>query len=163
MVFRFTRVSARRFTVIQCLGLAALVAATPAIASRTHRAVTAIAHHRISLRGHHHATVAAAHWTPGQRAIDPDRTRAIQTALISRNYMTGEPTGDWDATTEAAMQKFQSDNGWQTKLMPDSRALIKLGLGPNGTDGAAMALGKPGSLEQSTGSDTLASVHSILN
>jgi hypothetical protein len=29
------------------------------------------------------------------------------------------------------MQKFQADNGWQTKLMPDSRAIIKLGLGPS--------------------------------
>jgi hypothetical protein len=28
------------------------------------------------------------------------------------------------------MQKFQEDNGWQTKLIPDSRAIIKLGLGP---------------------------------
>ena len=30
-----------------------------------------------------------------------------------------------------AMQKFQADQGWQTKLMPDSRALKKLGLGPD--------------------------------
>jgi hypothetical protein len=29
------------------------------------------------------------------------------------------------------MQKFQADQGWQTKLMPDSRALKKLGLGPD--------------------------------
>jgi hypothetical protein len=29
------------------------------------------------------------------------------------------------------MQKFQADHGWQTKLMPDSRALEKLGLGPD--------------------------------
>jgi hypothetical protein len=29
------------------------------------------------------------------------------------------------------MQKFQSDQGWQTKLTPDSRALKKLGLGPD--------------------------------
>jgi hypothetical protein len=29
------------------------------------------------------------------------------------------------------MQKFQADQGWQTKLMPDSRALMKLGLGPD--------------------------------
>lgn len=29
------------------------------------------------------------------------------------------------------MQKFQADNGWQTKLIPDSRAIIKLGLGPS--------------------------------
>ncbi len=28
------------------------------------------------------------------------------------------------------MQKFQADNGWQTKITPDARALIKLGLGP---------------------------------
>ncbi len=27
------------------------------------------------------------------------------------------------------MQKYQADQGWQTKLMPDSRALKKLGLG----------------------------------
>ena len=45
--------------------------------------------------------------------------------------MTGEPTGQWDSTTVAAMQKFQADQGWQTKLMPDSRALKKLGLGPD--------------------------------
>ena len=29
------------------------------------------------------------------------------------------------------MQKYQADQGWQTKLMPDSRALVKLGLGPD--------------------------------
>lgn len=28
------------------------------------------------------------------------------------------------------MQKLQASKGWQTKLMPDSRALILLGLGP---------------------------------
>jgi len=28
------------------------------------------------------------------------------------------------------MVRFQGDNGWQTKVTPDSRALIKLGLGP---------------------------------
>jgi len=26
---------------------------------------------------------------------------------------------------------MQGDNGWQNKTVPDSRALIKLGLGPN--------------------------------
>ena len=35
------------------------------------------------------------------------------------------------------MQKLQGEQGWQTKLTPDSRALIMLGLGPNnGYDGA---------------------------
>ena len=46
-------------------------------------------------------------------------------------YLPGEASGHWDDATEAAMQKFQLDNGWQTKLIPDSRAIIKLGLGPN--------------------------------
>lgn len=32
------------------------------------------------------------------------------------------------------MTRFQSDNGWQSKVVPDSRALIKLGLGPNHDD-----------------------------
>jgi hypothetical protein len=42
------------------------------------------------------------------------------------------------------MQKYQADNGWQTKLVPDSRAIIKLGLGPDrdaDRAGVASALG----------------------
>jgi hypothetical protein len=66
-----------------------------------------------------------------QRAIDDSRATQIQDSLIKSGYLTGEASGHWDAPTEAAMQKFQSDNGWQTKLIPDSRAIIKLGLGPN--------------------------------
>ena len=45
--------------------------------------------------------------------------------------MSGEPSGQWDQATKAAMEKYQADQGWQTKLMPDSRALKKLGLGPD--------------------------------
>jgi len=55
----------------------------------------------------------------------------IQQALIRENYLTGEPTGAWDARTQAALVKYQGDHVWQTKVVPDSRALIKLGLGPN--------------------------------
>jgi hypothetical protein len=29
------------------------------------------------------------------------------------------------------MRKYQADHGWQSKTVPDSRALIKLGLGPS--------------------------------
>ena len=67
----------------------------------------------------------------GQRAIDDSRATEIQTALIKSGYLSGQASGHWDSQTESAMQKFQSDNGWQTKLMPDSRALKKLGLGPD--------------------------------
>lgn len=66
----------------------------------------------------------------GQRGIDDARATQIQASLIKSGYLSGQASGHWDAQTEAAMQKFQQDNGWQTKLIPDSRAIIKLGLGP---------------------------------
>jgi hypothetical protein len=72
------------------------------------------------------------HRLRGQQAIEPDRATEIQNALIREHYLTDEEaSGQWDATTEAAMRKFQADHDWQTKLMPDSRALKKLGLGPD--------------------------------
>ena len=67
----------------------------------------------------------------GQQKIDGERTHQIQQALIQKGYLKGEPSDKWDSSTEAALRKFQADNGWQNKTVPDSRALIKLGLGPN--------------------------------
>jgi hypothetical protein len=67
----------------------------------------------------------------GQQAIDRDRARSIQEALIREHYLQGEPSGTWDSATQAAMQRYQADQGWQSKTTPDSRALIKLGLGPS--------------------------------
>lgn len=99
----------------------------PAFASRVHRAPTSgHAHTR------HHAP--KTHKLHGQQAIDPDRVTQIQAALIREHYLTGEPTAKWDSDTQAAMAKYQADQGWQTKLTPDSRALIKLGLGPDHSD-----------------------------
>jgi peptidoglycan hydrolase-like protein with peptidoglycan-binding domain len=65
--------------------------------------------------------------------MSTERATEIQSALIQRGYLSGEPTGSWDTASISAMQKLQSDNGWQTKFVPDSRAIIKLGLGPNTT------------------------------
>jgi len=70
----------------------------------------------------------------GQHGISSDRTREIQEALIREHYMDGEATGVWDTKTQEACRKFQTDNGWQNKVLPDSRALIKLGLGPDHKD-----------------------------
>jgi hypothetical protein len=67
----------------------------------------------------------------GQQKIDSERAQAIQEALIRQHYLTGEATGTWNDASEAAMRRFQADNGWQSKTVPDSRALIKLGLGPS--------------------------------
>ena len=71
----------------------------------------------------------------GPRAMEPERATEIQTALIKSGYLSGEASGHWDTQTEAAMQKLQNDNGWQTKIIPDSRAIIKLGLGPTQDSG----------------------------
>jgi hypothetical protein len=67
----------------------------------------------------------------GQRKIDSERATSIQQALIREHYLSGEPSGVWDQASETAMRRYQSDQGWQTKEVPDSRALIKLGLGPS--------------------------------
>ena len=67
----------------------------------------------------------------GQQKIDPARAREIQEALIREHYLDGTASGTWDAKSQAAMQRYQADNGWQSKSVPDSRALIKMGLGPD--------------------------------
>ena len=66
----------------------------------------------------------------GQQKISPERAKDIQDALVREHYLT-KATGKWDLTTQHALQKYQADNGWQSKVVPDSRALIKLGLGPD--------------------------------
>jgi hypothetical protein len=111
-------------TFIPVIAIAGTLAVVPAFATRTHRAATA---------GHAKSAKkkSTSHQLHGQRQIDPDRAREIQNALIREHYLSGEPSGVWDSESQAAMTKFQADQGWQTKLTPDSRALIKLGLGPN--------------------------------
>jgi hypothetical protein len=86
----------------------------------------------------------------GQQGIDSARATEIQHALIREHYLSGEPSGQWDDATVSAMQKFQADQGWQKKLTPDSRALKKLGLGPDYSDainasGSSFADPKPAS------------------
>jgi peptidoglycan hydrolase-like protein with peptidoglycan-binding domain len=108
------------------------LAATKATSTKKHKAAS-------------HKKVKKGSWkNRGQKQIADDRTREIQTALIRKGYLDGEPTGVMDAQTKSALTKLQADNGWQTKIVPDSRALIKLGLGPDQTnlinpDTAAMA------------------------
>lgn len=110
--------------------LGVFLLAAPAFATRTHRAATA-GHSRRSLHHrYYHHRYARRHVTRGQRGIEPARAQQIQTALIKAHYLSGPASGQWDATTQTAMEKYQADHGWQTKLVPDSRALIALGLGP---------------------------------
>jgi hypothetical protein len=117
------------FRIPTALLITATLVAMPAFATNVHRSPTSglATTHKLS-KTRHKAIVRHAR---GQQAIDPERVTQIQQALVREHYMTSDADGRWDASTVAAMQKYQADNGWQTKLMPDSRALLKLGLGPD--------------------------------
>lgn len=118
------------FRTCQAILLGAFLTAAPAMAARTHRAATsghARHHYYYRHRYYHHYRRREIR---GQRGIEPQRAAQIQEALIKAHYLTGSASGVWDAATQSAMQKYQADHGWQTKLVPDSRALIALGLGP---------------------------------
>jgi hypothetical protein len=160
----------------QTLLLTGTLAVTPAFASHAHRSPTSGHSHLSSRRK------SPSHQVKGQRQIDPARAREIQSALIREKYLTGEPTGEWDQASQQAMQRYQADNNWQSKIIPDSRALIKLGLGPNEVAGTSSGLEtaaapaaapapkaaaqakhpEPGSNGASSAL-TLADAHSILN
>lgn len=77
--------------------------------------------------------------------MEPERAAAIQTALIKAGYLNGTPSGVWDAESQAAMTRLQAEHGWQTKLVPDSRAIIRLGLGGSGS-GVSQAAASPASI-----------------
>jgi len=155
----------RCFRASQAFLLLATLAITPAFGSRTHRAPTS-GHSRVS-SSKKGKRVARIH---GQRTIDSSRASEIQNALIRQKYLKGDPSGKWDVQTQAAMRQYQSDHGWQTKLTPDSRALISLGLGPNHAADPALAHAASPSpvpaestaqAQSSEAENTLASVHSL--
>src|SRR6201996_659852 len=148
-----------RFSAASALVLALM--ATPVFAVSSH----APAHKRGAVRRVSHRIGHRIAHPLGQRAIAPERATQIQTALIRQNYLTGSPSGQGDAQTETAMQKYQADHGWQTKLTPDSRALISLGLGPTTASGPqtlpANTYTSNSSATEPAEAGTLASVHSI--
>jgi hypothetical protein len=88
--------------------LSAALIASPAFATRTHRATSGVN----SRTSHKPVPKSASHRLHGQQAIEPARVTEIQQALIREHYLNVEANGKWDATT-------------------DSRALKKLGLGPD--------------------------------
>src|SRR5438270_10035834 len=107
---------------------AAAQAAAAKTAGKTKKSASAKTH----TSGRHRKGGRKTSWKrKGQQGIQPERAREIQTALIREKYLNGEPTGLWDSRTQEAITRYQADHGWQTKVTPDSRALIKLGLGPN--------------------------------
>ena len=115
--------SSLRRSIISVLLLTCVFAAAP-LCAQTNSSTTATSTHKKKS----HKKVSKVR---GQQKIDPERARDIQTALIREHYLDGKPTGVWDDASQKAMQRYQADQGWQSKTTPDSRALIKLGLGPD--------------------------------
>ncbi len=151
------------FRASQVLLVLATLAITPAFATQPHHATTAHTRSVSARKGKKKATK-----LHGQRAIDGDRAAQIQNALIQQKYLNGAPSRQWDTQTQTAMRQYQSDHGWQTKLTPDSRALISLGLGPNHNEGTAIGRttstspAEPSSQQNAEPQEnTLASVHSL--
>ena len=122
----FFEVSDLRLTIKKLLLAAAVLALCAGYAPAQQKTASKPVKH-----GHRHGKRKVSWKKKGQQGIKSDRAMEIQEALIREKYLTGEPSGVWDDRTKAAMEKYQGDNGWQTKEIPDSRALIKLGLGPN--------------------------------
>jgi peptidoglycan hydrolase-like protein with peptidoglycan-binding domain len=64
-----------------------------------------------------------------QKAPTPARISEIQSALARNGFYGGNPSGKWDSSTVAAMQKFQSANGLEANGKINALSLQKLGLG----------------------------------
>ncbi len=124
----------------------------PAHASHFHRGPTSRSHKTKHGSDAHHTRASAAR----PRAIDDARASEIQTALVKAGYLQNA-SGKWDEASADAMRKLQGDNGWQTKLIPDSRALIKLGLGPGAETASPAGSGSGGLSEISSGTTASAS------
>jgi peptidoglycan hydrolase-like protein with peptidoglycan-binding domain len=138
-----------RISFIKIVPAGLLLLTVPAFASVHPKTGSSKRHGHASVKavsGHKHGFhLLARHEEKAPVVMPTERATEIQSALIQRGYLSGEPTGRWDDVTVSAMQKLQGDNGWQTKIPPDSRALIKLGLGPNGAAPVAGADVAPGS------------------
>ena len=72
-------------------------------------------------------------YRPAPMAPTPERTKEIQSALAQKGYLSGEPSGTWDADSTAAMKRFQKDQNLDADGKFNSLSLIALGLGPKRT------------------------------
>ena len=92
---------------------------------------------KVTTHKHKHS---AKHQPPGQKAPAPERISEIQSALAREGYYQGDPTGKFDSSTLAALEKFQSANGLDSNGKLDAPTLQKLGLG---SDIAGVGAPKP--------------------
>jgi putative peptidoglycan binding protein len=76
------------------------------------------------------SAVATASWRNRQMAPTPDRYREIQQALIGKGYLKSEANGVWDAQSQDALLRFQTDRNLSPTGKLSAASLIALGLGP---------------------------------
>jgi hypothetical protein len=62
---------------------------------------------------------------------EAQRVKEIQKALIEAGDLHQEPTGMWDDVTREAMKHYQQGHGFAPTGLPDSKSLMKMGLGPH--------------------------------
>jgi peptidoglycan hydrolase-like protein with peptidoglycan-binding domain len=118
-----------------CCALPASAVAQPRGTGSTATASVTPVHHK-----HHKAKKHHVKKVSGQKAPTADRITEIQTALSRDGYYQGEPSGKWDSSTVAAVQKFQSSNGMDSNGKLDAPTLQRLGLG---SDIAGVSAPKP--------------------
>jgi hypothetical protein len=80
----------------------------------------------------HTAPVAPAH-------PEPERLKEIQKALADKGYFKGDPTGEWNADSVAALKQFQTDRNLTADGKISALSLIGLGLGPKHPGSASAA------------------------
>jgi peptidoglycan hydrolase-like protein with peptidoglycan-binding domain len=91
-----------------------------------------------------------------QTAPTADRITEIQSALARASAYTGEPNGKWDASTIAAMQKFQQANGLSPSGKLDALSLQKLGFG---SDTAGKGAPRPVAPPTTTATSSTSGIH----
>ena len=112
-------------------GPAASTASRDAVHPKTKSNTSAAVHKSNAKRSSSHRRGKRKATARGQQKIDPQRAEEIQEALIREHYLSGDAAGTWNQASEDAMRRYQADHGWQSKTVPDARALISLGLGPS--------------------------------
>jgi hypothetical protein len=107
--------------------LAAAIPAAAQTAMPTHKPPTAA--HTATHSAHTGHSKRHTREPRGQSAPAPDRITEIQTALARENAYQGDPTGNWDAATIAAMKHFQTAQNLPPTGKIDALTLQRLGLG----------------------------------
>lgn len=112
-----------------CLSLTLLLAAAVGVGAASANARSAPKATRTSPTKHRGKSHRYSRRVRGQRAPEPARISEIQEALAKDGSFTGKPNGKWDASTVAAMKKYQEAHGLNPSGKLDAKTLQSLGLG----------------------------------